>query len=267
MRPIFANSACVSVPGALVEQGGGLARRNLRVRFGLFRHPQAGWVLIDTGYGPAVTSRPGRSLALRLYAAVLRPQLREMPVAFLARQGLQPADISLVILTHYHADHVAGLAAFAPARILAPGAALAAIRARGPIANLRHGIFSELLPADLEARLSPLEHCPLSATHPGGRDIFGDGALIALDLPGHAEGHFGLYFTAERLLYAVDCDWLARVLIGGGVPKTADLVATDPKAAAQSRARVQSLVAQGAQLLLCHDPDPSPWDVAEIFAS
>ena len=120
MKPVFANSAFVSAPERFYLRGGGWRAVPLRVRYGLFEHPTAGLVLIDTGYGPRVTEGK-RSLALRLYNAILGPDLVRsgQPAAVLQRLGFTPDDVSIVIVTHFHADHVAGLDAFAAAHVSA----------------------------------------------------------------------------------------------------------------------------------------------------
>lgn len=261
MRPVFANSAFVPVRRGMVQRGGGFGALRLRVRYGLWHHPVAGPVLIDTGYGLAVTEDPGRSLALRAYAALLRPQLDAQPLEFLARQGLKPRDIQTVILTHYHADHISGLSLFPKARVLGHGGVLAQIRENGWFANLRHGVFPELLPADLGQRFTAVEDLPMAGGPPEGWDLFGDGSLLGVALPGHAAGHFGLWFAAEQLLYAVDTEWVEAALAPGAQPRgPAGLVAADRTAAKDSRRFVRETRARGAKVLLCHDPAPSPYD-------
>ncbi|RRH73556.1 MBL fold metallo-hydrolase [Falsigemmobacter faecalis] len=264
MIPVFANSAWVPVRRGLVQRGGGFPKLRLRVRYGLFIHPTVGPVLIDTGYSYAVTEGAERSLPLKLYARALQIAPDAQPVDFLARQGLRPADIKVVIVTHYHADHISGLGLFPRARVIGHGGALRAIRAAGAFANLRHGVFSELLPEDLEDRLTEVEGLPQRDGPPGGRDLFGDGSVLAVALPGHAEGHFGLWFPGVRLFYAVDTEWVKPALLPGGSPRvTASLVASDATAAADSRRFVREAEARGAAIVLCHDPAPTPFDERE----
>lgn len=264
MIPVFANSAFVPVRRFLVQRGGGFSRLRLKVRYGLFRHPEAGPVLIDTGYSYAVTEGAGRSLPLKLYARALQITPDAQPVDFLARQGLRPADIKVVIVTHYHADHISGLGLFPRARVIGHGGALRAIRAAGTLGNLRHGVFPELLPEDLESRLTEVESLPLRESPPSGRDLFGDGSVLAVALPGHAEGHFGLWFAQAKLLYAVDTEWVKQALAPGGTPPvTASLVASDTTSAADSRRFVREAKARGAKIVLCHDPAPTPFDEGE----
>lgn len=270
MRPVFANSAFVAALERFVIRGGRWKRIDLKVRYGLFRHPEAGLVLIDAGYGPRVTQGP-RSLVLRLYNAIFGPKLLAagQPGAVLRRFGATPADIGTVILTHHHADHVATLDLFPQARIVTKAAMLERIRNRGLGKNLRHGVFAELLLEGLSTRTTDVDGLALRDAPFGldaGRDIFGDGSVLAIDLPGHAEGHFGLCFTTlpVPLLYAVDVQWLVAALPAERQPGfPASLIADDRQALAESARRVLAFRQAGGAVLLCHDPETSPYDLPE----
>lgn len=269
MKIVFANSAWVSAAERLILRGGSWKTIRLRVRYGLILHPQAGAVLIDTGYTPHVTTGPDRSLALRLYGAVLRPALNaaEQPLPVLARFGLTLRDISAVVVTHFHADHMAGLSLFPNARFIASDAAWSRAKARTTRQNLRHGVFSELFPADFEARLDGLSSKQQIAPNdgvPGGADLFGDGSVVAVDLPGHADGQFGLLFPKmERpLLYAVDAQWLLTALTENRTPGLpATLLAEDAAALEPTSETLRRFLATGGEVMFCHDPEPTPYDL------
>ena len=268
MKPVFANSASVHVRESLVLRGGRRATISVPVRYGLFNHPAAGPVLIDTGYTRHCLRDAGRSRALRLYAAALRPELNEagQPEVFLSYHGLAPEDVRFVIVTHFHADHISGLALFPNARFIVNDAAWSRVRRRSVPGNLRHGIFTELLPADFDDRLTGLSSMTRRTSHgllPAGADLFGDGSLVAIDLPGHAEGQFGILFaTAERpLLYGVDAQWLVRAVVEDRAPGfPARLVAASPAASRETTRMLRRFAADGGELLLCHDPEPTVHD-------
>jgi glyoxylase-like metal-dependent hydrolase (beta-lactamase superfamily II) len=96
----------------------------------------------------------------------------------LAKIGVKPEQISIVGISHYHFDHTGQAADFPQAKLL---------DGKGDIDDLR---------TSQAARAAPLAHWlggggtldPVV----GDRDIFGDGSVVMIDLPGHTPGHHGL---------------------------------------------------------------------------
>lgn len=270
MRPVFSNSAWVKAPARLILRNGSWRMRRLRVRYGLFVHPTQGPILIDTGYTAHSLSGADRSFWLRAYGRMLAPTLNNdaQPAPFLQRFGLRPSDIAAVIVTHFHADHVSGLNAFPNARFIASRLGYEALIASRGFANIRHGMFPELLPAEFETQLSPIEAC---VTRPvqhlqDGYDLFGDGSVLAIPLPGHAAGHFGLLFPQlpSPLLYATDTQWLLEALPASRRPRFAPrLISEDYQASCTSADQVDAFRRAGGTVMLCHDDVPARYDVEE----
>jgi glyoxylase-like metal-dependent hydrolase (beta-lactamase superfamily II) len=267
--PVFANSATVAAPERFMLRGGSWRMRQLAVRYGLYLGAPVGPVLIDTGYTAHSVNAAGRSLGLRAYGRLLRPELQAegQPEPFLARFGLRPGDIRCVIVTHFHVDHVSGLRLFDRARFLASGSGWRSFSTASALANLRHGMFAELLPPDFADRLDLIETLPRVPAAPlaaKGHDLFGDGRMIALPLPGHAAGHFGLVFPqlARPLLYGVDAQWLLAALPEGERPGfPARLVAAEPLETGPTCDLLEAFAQAGGDVMLCHDPDPAPYDL------
>jgi glyoxylase-like metal-dependent hydrolase (beta-lactamase superfamily II) len=259
------NSAMVKVPRGLVCRGEGFRQAEITVRYGLVKRPGDKLCLVDTGYGPAVT-RGSRSAALRAYDAILKPRLVESgsPAAALASIGAAPSDVDTIILTHFHADHVARLNEFPRARIIAHGMAAATTLAMSTSQALHNGIFKELLPADLARRIDQMETCPLVPAHPAlgsGRDIFGDGSYLAVELPGHAHGHFGLLWQSSgggSTLYATDAAWTMTALREDRTPAFArGVVFHDRNSGRQTEGRLRQFMRAGGTIQLCHDWEPA----------
>ncbi|HBF30966.1 MBL fold metallo-hydrolase [Rhizobium sp.] len=270
MKPFFATSAWVTVRESLVLRGGRRLNIRLPVRYGLIVHPTMGAVLIDTGYTSHSIQDVGRSSLLRFYDNILRPELHhaQQPVPFLASFGLTPQDVRFVIVSHFHADHISGLTMFPSAHFIANDQAWSRLSKRSIFGNLRHGIFPELIPNDFEDRLIRLSSLPKAAAlHglPQGIDLFGDGSMIAIDLPGHADGHFGILFTTTTtpLLYGVDAEWLRQAVIEARMPGyPARLIAQNVPAAKTTNSLLRRFMASCGELILCHDPKPTAYDFA-----
>lgn len=196
---------------------------------GLLHHPAHGALLFDTGYAPhffAATARwPERAYAL--FAPVsLSPD--QQLVAQLARRGLNPSDIKTIIISHFHGDHVAGLKDFPEAHFICSGSGWRGLQALGRVTGVRRGMIPALLPDDFAARTQfiedldaivlPSELMPFET----GFDLFGDGSLLAVDLPGHAEGQFGLTFMDadedRRIFLVADGAWSMQAIRENALP-------------------------------------------------
>jgi len=256
-------SSHVRVPLGVVLAGGGWRPVDITVRYGLIRRPDGPW-LVDTGYGPRVTAGP-RSPALRLYAVLLRPRLIEevSPVALLRRDcSIEPGELGTIIVTHWHADHVAYLRDFPKARLIACGQAWRQIEGMSARQALQHGIFRELLPEDVGERLVPLQdfaQVDSGTTLGAGYDLAGDGSLLAIPLPGHSPGHFGLLnrTAVGPSLYATDVTWTRQALAQGRTPALSRFVVCDDRVAARRQEeRVRAFLAEG-EVQLCHDREPA----------
>lgn len=257
IRPVFTNTASFTTREGLILRGGS-GRVTLPVRCGLIAHPAHGPVLIDAGCGPRVTTDPRRSLSLRIYNRLLGPVIHSegSPLALLAAHGYAPNDVTRILVTHLHVDHICYLEAFPNADLVTHGPA---------IGGIRHGVFPELLPDDFANRRVPLDGFAKGALPYDlgeGWDIFGDGTVLGVPLPGHARGHYGLCFNGSRpMLYAVDAHWLLAGVMEDRAPGfPASLLADDADALGSSVALVRQFARAGGEVVLCHDPGLTPYD-------
>lgn len=267
---------------AITERGAPWRVKSFAAGFALIVHPQRGPVLFDTGYGPLVPRLMRRWPGL-LYglATPVRLDGRETAVRQLARLGWAAEDVQEIILSHLHADHVGALRDFPAARFRLDSQAYDALRGLRGVRAVRRAFLPELLPRDFASRIQPLNFRPAPpgmAPFTQVADVFGDGTVLALPVPGHAPGMVSLLArTAPQAnrqagrwegdgsgltLLAADAAWSVRALREGGeVHPLGRLAFWDAaqEAASARRLREWLLTHPRAQVIVSHDaPEVAP---------
>jgi N-acyl homoserine lactone hydrolase len=125
-------------------------------------------LLWDTGFSAALKGKPMDMGAL---VASLDKTIPEQ----LATLGLKPADINIVGISHMHGDHTGQAADF-------PGAKLVIGKADFQGTKGAKDPFGPWRGANANVQLE----------HGGDIDVFGDGEVIALNMPGHTPDHMAL---------------------------------------------------------------------------
>ena len=217
----FLRLGCCRHPEVATLRGGRFAPTVFPALAGVFLHPQEGVILFDTGYDAAFLETT-ESFPERLYRWLTPPQVAHNAARDeLARFGATTADVRWVVLSHFHGDHIAGLHLYPQAKIACSRRGLEAAR-RGPAwAALMRGVLRGLIPGDIDRRVVCFEDRPQVALHPAfrpfetGADILGDGSLLAVELPGHCPGHWGLAARGadDRFhVLAGDAAWSSRAI-------------------------------------------------------
>lgn len=149
----------------------------------LLRHAQ-GNVLFDTGCHPKVAEDPKARWGD--LAKFMTPLHHPGPglIGELEGVGLTPDDIDLVVNSHLHCDHCGCNEYFKKATFIVHEAELTAAKATQ---SDRNGYF----PADWDHPM-PVE--PLA----GQRDVFNDGRIVLLPLPGHTPGMTGALVGLDK---------------------------------------------------------------------
>jgi glyoxylase-like metal-dependent hydrolase (beta-lactamase superfamily II) len=126
----------------------------------------------------------------------------------LAKIGVSPTQVSYVGISHYHFDHIGQAAEFPEATLL-----------------IGKGDFDVLIGGGQEERAQKLapwmrEGAKIRQVI-GDFDVFGDGSVVMLDLPGHTPGHHGLLVNLAKkgpVLLTGDAAHFRENLKSFGVP-------------------------------------------------
>lgn len=245
---ILATGYCLASESVVIR-GGRFRSIACHATVALLEHPRHGWTLFDTGYAPRMLDET-RAWPYLLYRLLtpLRLNPRLAVAAQLGALGLATGDIARVIVSHFHADHVAGLRDFPRAALIASRAAYEDAASRRGFGALLRGIVPALIPGDFAARatlLSDFTGPALPALGPT-HDLFGDGTLLLVPLPGHARGQLGLLARTERgpILFAADGCWISRSYREDRPPHPfANLIVDDPRAVAATIGRLHDFAA------------------------
>jgi len=198
--------------------------------------------LVDTGETAAANNVP--------FARFEVTREQELPGA-IAAAGLKLEDVSEVVLTHAHGDHIDGLV-HVHTRVLCNEAELR--YAASPFPSMMRRVLRQPLPAGFAPEPFALDG-GLFGAFERSRALSADGRIVAVATPGHTPGHVSV-------ICVDDADH--HVLLAGDATDTleqlhslrVDAIAPDPKV---HLATMQTILAHCAQqptvYLPSHDPD------------
>jgi len=216
---LFAAGHCQNIE-AIALRGGALRCCQFPALCGVIHHPRYGIILYDTGYTShffTATQRYPHKLYAKLTPVSLAPE--QSLKAQLAAKGIAADEVRLILISHFHADHIAGLRDFPKAKLLCSAKAYQKISGLSGLRGLLHGFLPTLLPEDFRARLQfaeqlsplllPAEYQPFKL----GFDLFGDQSIILVELPGHAHGQLGALVreqTGRESFLVADACWYSH---------------------------------------------------------
>jgi glyoxylase-like metal-dependent hydrolase (beta-lactamase superfamily II) len=258
MKFTLHNSAFVSAPSRLVNPDGPWANEAFPIRYGLIEHSREGLILVDTGYSQMLFQ--SSNLHVTFYRNILRPKLIEGgdAISTVVKAGGKISDVRHIIVTHLHADHICAVRDFPNASVIASDLSLGGWSGAPRFSSPMKGFFPSLLPSLSEVVHKPTSTFPERLLPWGGMgaDLFGDGSIITVDLPGHMMGHMGLFFPhlTKPILHAADVDWHHRGLAPKAPASTAErVISIDRGGVVKSKVIVTQAKALGCKITLCHD--------------
>ena len=194
--------------------------------------------LYDTGYNPRYFEvlRDWTHWLIRWSLPVdLKPE--EGLARQMAAAGLCAADFQRVIVSHFHLDHIAGLHLFPGAQLVYAAGAWDAVKSltgwRAARAVYHPGLVDH---AQIQTHGRAIENADAQPWEEFSStwDLFGDGSLRLVALPGHAPGQIGAVFrrTGDRrqMFLLSDACWTHANLRGRPPSALAHFLMDDPMA-------------------------------------
>jgi N-acyl homoserine lactone hydrolase len=203
--------------------------------------------LVDAGETAAARNIP--------FARVEVPAGQELPAA-MAAAGLNLDDVSEVILTHAHGDHIDGLV-HVRAPVLINEAELEFVHS--PMSRIMRRVLRQPLPPGFAPQPIALDDGPFGA-FARSRTISADGRIVAVATRGHTPGHISVICTDDagrHVMLAGDATDTLEQLHA----RRADAIAPDPEA---HRATLATILAHCAEHPTVYLPSHDPGSVTRL---
>jgi glyoxylase-like metal-dependent hydrolase (beta-lactamase superfamily II) len=221
-------------------------------------HPE-GVIVVDAGE-TARTSEPGyfpRWHPFHRFGVRFRVEPAEEIGPQLQRLGIDPGEVSRVVMTHMHTDHAGGLHHFPRSEILLSAAEL---KVASGFAGIVRGYPNNRWPTWFRPVALELSGPPFGP-FPSSHRLTEAGDVTIVPLPGHTPGHIGVAIRdgEQIVLIAGDASYTEQAMLKG----ICDGVSPDEDAARLTHERIRALAAQTPTVyLVAHDPE-TPARLAE----
>lgn len=189
----------------VVSSGSWFTRRHLSQNAVLIKHPQ-GDVLIDSGLGRNIASQFSEN---SFFDQQLFSYENLDPVANqLERHQYDISNITKIIPTHLHWDHASGIEDFPQAEVWVQQVEYdQAINGKPPV-----HIPSQIDAPSIKWQFIELTDQPFEGFS-SSYDLYGDGAIVLVDLSGHSAGQVGVFLrisTGQRYFFIGDTTWTIK---------------------------------------------------------
>ena len=176
----------------------------------LLKHVEYGYILIDTGYGNFINNDKLRNL---FYKTVTRSEFDyDNHICYqLIQDGIPRDQIKHIIITHFHPDNIGALDNFYHSQIHVSKHIYKTLLKKNntfisPLLN--ENIIDSF--KTIEKESNKIQDHFLNKYFINVYDLFGEGSLLIVNLPGHTEDQIGIYISDLQLFFISDAATLNK---------------------------------------------------------
>jgi glyoxylase-like metal-dependent hydrolase (beta-lactamase superfamily II) len=265
------NTAWVRTRKSLLLAGAKFEPFKVATLFAVIEHPQKGIILFDTGHHTQFYTAT-QKFPYRIHKILTPCDLKEEENAVnqLMKTGINSREVKAIIISHGHADHIPGIVDFPDAKIILNKVELDCMcwdhTKRNSVKLLRNAYLkslynhcrNEIMPVDFNIRGK--SH---GAFHQAV-DLWDDGTMYLVPLPGHTKGQMGLYMNdieSRDLFFVGDAAYLQdNIRYNIPTSKLFQMVYASPTNFVKTLEMLHQLQKSNPDLLMIPSHCPETWD-------
>jgi glyoxylase-like metal-dependent hydrolase (beta-lactamase superfamily II) len=270
------NTAWVRTRKSMLLAGAKFEPFAVATLFAVIEHPQKGIILFDTGHHTQFYNATSK-FPYRIHSILTPCDLKEKNNAGnqLLKIGIHPHDVKAIIISHGHADHIPGLIDFPNAKIIINKAELDFIcwdNTKHNSVKLLRKSYLKSLYINCRNEIMPIDFTVRGKSHNifnTAVDLWDDGTMYLVPLPGHTKGQMGLYMNnveSRDLFFIGDAAYLQDNIRYNIPPsKLFQIVYTSPKDFVKTLNMLYELQKANPDLLMIPSHCPETWNMLKTL--
>lgn len=170
----------------------------------LLKHPEQGYLLLDTGLHGSFAEKSRGNFGFLLGTMVkAKAEPKRDVISQLNSIGIDPHDVRRIVLSHLHLDHPSALTGFRNVQGLTVHVDPAELEVlKSPFCMFKGYIKSHLKGLDIRPIRYDRSILPFQSVW----DMFGDGSVLVMATPGHTPGHVSVLANVLGGPILLTCD-------------------------------------------------------------
>ena len=270
------NTAWVRTRKSMLLAGAKFEPFAVATLFAVIEHPQQGIILFDTGHHTQFYKATS-NFPYRIHRILTPCDLKEENNAGnqLLKIGIHPHDVKAIIISHGHSDHIPGIIDFPKAKIIINKAEFDFMcwdHTKHNSVKLLRNAYLKSLYNNCRNEIIPIDFTIRGKSHSIFKtavDLWDDGAMYLVELPGHTKGQMGLFMNnveSRDLFFIGDAAYLQdNIRYNIPTSKLFQMVFTSPKRFIKTLNMLYELQKSNPALLIIPSHCPETWNMLKTL--